>query len=87
MELNPNHEVARQVHDHWHKVAALIMVKLGLTEVKLTMADVDKIAHGNVNIVLDSRGESETGVMTIRLVDDKTANELARSEGGRACDS
>lgn len=87
MELNPNHKVVRQAHDQWHKIAALIMVKLGLKELQLTMNDVNKIAAGNVNIVLDARGERETGIFTVRIVDDKTADELARKEGGRACDS
>lgn len=87
MELNPNHKVVRQAHDHWHKIAALIMVKLGLKELRLNMDDVMKISGGNVNIMLDARGESETGYMTIRIVDDKTADEMARLEGGRAIDS
>jgi hypothetical protein len=87
MELNPNHKVLRQAHDHWHKIAALIMVKLNLTEIKITVADVEKMAAGNVNIVLDARGERETGAMTIRIVDDRTARELARKEGGVAHDS
>lgn len=87
MELNPNHKVVRQARDQWHKIAALIMVKLGLTELQITPDDINKIAAGNVNIVLDARGESETGILTIRIVDDKAADELARKEGGRACDS
>lgn len=87
MELNPNHKVVRQARQEWHKIAALIMVKLGLTELQLTLDDVNKVAAGNVNIVLDARGESETGILTVRIVDDKTAAALARTEGGRACDS
>jgi hypothetical protein len=87
MELNPNNKVVRQARDNWHKIAALIMVKMGLTELQLTMDDVNKIAAGNVNIVLDARGESQTGIMTVRIVDDKTAAELARNEGGRLIDS
>jgi hypothetical protein len=87
MELNPNHKVTRQARDQWHKIAALIMVKQNLTELPITPADVAKLAAGNVNIVLDARGEAATGILTIRLVDDKTAADLARREGGRACDS
>lgn len=87
MELNPNHKVVRQARQEWHKIAALIMVKLGLTELQLTLDDVNKVAAGNVNIVLDARGESETGILTVRIVDDKIAAALARTEGGRACDS
>lgn len=87
MELNPNHKVVRQAHDHWHKIAALIMVKLNLTELELTMDDVNKLARGNTNIVLDARGESKTGKFKIRIVDDKTADALAKQEGVRAIDS
>ncbi len=87
MELNPNHKVVRQARDQWHKIAALIMLKCGKTELQLTMDDVNKVAAGNVNIVLDARGEREIGVLTVRIVDDKTADEMVRKEGGRACDS
>jgi len=87
MELNPNHKVVVQAREQWHKIAALIMVKLGLKELQLTLDDVNKLAKGNVNIVLDARGESKTGILTVRIVDDKTAAEMARKEGGRACDS
>jgi hypothetical protein len=87
MELNPNHKVVRQAHGQWHKIAALIMVKLGKTELELTMADVNKIAAGNVNIVLDARGERESGIFRVRIVDAKTADKLARKEGGRASDN
>lgn len=87
MELNPNHKVVRLARDQWHKIAALVMMKLGKTELEITPADVDKIAGGNVNIVLDARDESKTGVLTLRIVDDKTADALARQEGGRAEDS
>lgn len=87
MELNPNHKVVRQAHNQWHKIAAMIMVKIGKSELEFTIDDVNKIAKGNVNIVLDARGESETGKLRVLIVDDKTADDLARREGGRACDS
>ena len=86
MELNPNHKVVIQAHNQWHKIAALIMVKLGKTELQLTLDDVAKLTS-DVNIVLDARGERGTGILTVRIVDDKTAAELARKEGGRTCDS
>ena len=87
MELNPNHKTVRQAHDQWHKIAALIMMKLEKTEIEISMEDVLILTKGDINIVLDARGEQETGKFKIRIVDDKTANELARKEGGRACDS
>lgn len=92
MALNPNHRVVEAARGQWHKIAALIMVKLGITELEVTMTDVLKILN-NVNIVLDARGEKETGALKIRIVDDKTAAELEKginesvdqgmSEGGR----
>lgn len=86
-ELNPNHKVVIQARDHWHKIAALIMVSQGLTELKIGMEHVAKIAEGNCNIVLDARGEAETGYLTVRIVDDKTADALAKREGGRPIDN
>jgi hypothetical protein len=86
MELNPNHKIVRQAHDHWHKIAALIMVKIGKTELDFTIDDCKKL-ESNVNIVLDASKESATGVLTVRIVDDKTAVELALKEGGRPQDS
>lgn len=86
MELNPNNKVVRQVRDHWHKVAALIMVKLGKTELVITLDDVRKIEKG-CNIVLDARGEADTGIFRIRIVGDEEASELAKKEGGRLVDS
>jgi hypothetical protein len=29
MELNPNHPATQAAHDQWHKIAALLVVKLG----------------------------------------------------------
>ncbi len=62
------------------KIAALIMVKFGLDEVKITPDDIAKLVAGNVNIVLDARGERETGCLTLRIVDDKTAAKLVEDE-------
>lgn len=87
MELNPNHPVTRQARTEWHKIAALIMAKLGVKELTLSIQDIERALRGGLNIVLDARDERETGVLTVRIVDDATAAELARKEGGRACDS
>ncbi len=80
MELNPTNPVTLRAHGEWHKIAALIMVKFGLDEVKITPDDIAKLVAGNVNIVLDARGERETGCLTLRIVDDKTAAKLVEDE-------
>ncbi len=87
MELNPNNKTTQQVRGEWHKIAALIMFKTGFSELNFTMQDIYDFTSGQRNIVIDSRKESELGVLTIRIVDDKTADQLAREAGGRACDN
>lgn len=87
MELNPLHPITRKVHSDWRKIAALIMIKQGLTEVKFDREDVLKLAKGNVNIIFDARGESETGTVTVRIVDNETAAKLLKEEGGAPSDN
>lgn len=74
MELNPNHPVTSGLHDHWHKVAAAIMIKLGKTELQLTMEDLSKLEK-NVNIVVKEKDNS----LFVSIVDDKTAEMLERN--------
>lgn len=82
MELNPNHPVTSGLHDHWHKVVAAIMIKLGKAELQLTMEDLSKLEK-NVNIVVKEKDNS----LFVSIVDDKTAAMLARKEGGRTIDN
>jgi hypothetical protein len=85
MELNPLHPVTKEAHDNWHKIAALIMIHFGKTELKLTLDDAKKLFHGNLNIVLDGRREFCGDGLLVRLVDNKTADALVRKEGGSIC--
>lgn len=41
MELNPNNRVTTAARDQWHKIVALMMIKLNLTEVTITQADLE----------------------------------------------
>lgn len=68
------------------EMAALIMIKLGVNEVTITPEDIHKIADGNKNIVLDARRSVHGDNMVLRIVDSKTAQEMARQEGGRPQD-
>lgn len=87
MNLNPNHPVSQQADGQWHKLLAVVMLKQGLKKVELTIEDVKRVAAGNVNIVLDARGEAQSGKMTIRIVDDQEAERLAAEAGGRVQDN
>lgn len=63
------------------------MLKFNVTEVKIYPSDLKRLMQGNCNIVLDAREESGNGFFLIKIVDDKTAEELARQEGGRTIDN
>lgn len=79
MELNPNHEVTQKVHDHWHKFAALIMHKLGQTEVVITMDDIESLhANGGVNISVQELYEG----IHLKLVGEEESKALLKQHGG-----
>jgi hypothetical protein len=76
MELNPNHGVTKEVHDHWHKIVAIIMHKYKLNEVVITSADMEALPH---DIAV---GIHCTENIRVFLTDLKTAEKLAKKEGG-----
>lgn len=76
-ELNPNHPTTMTMHDHWHKIAAVLMRKFGLEHVVITAADINRIPEGNF-IVLQELNDG----LHLKFVDEKTAIALARREGG-----
>ena len=77
MEINPNHPMTQALHDQWHKLAALIMVKTGTDHIVLT---VDDIKHLPGNLFISAQ-ELHDG-LHIRFVDEQTAYRLAREHGG-----
>ncbi len=78
MELNPNHPMTRTVHDHWHKIAALLMAKFNQSHVVITMADVLAMDDGANAVTIQ---ELPDGIH-IRLVSMEEGERLARKEGG-----
>ena len=79
MELNPNHRATQAAHDHWHKIAALLMFKMGKKNVTITTQEINSAFNEQLNISVQF--DDEVGIL-LRLVDDKEAMELARREGG-----
>jgi len=77
-ELNPNHPVTREVHDHWHKIAAILMLKFGKSAVEITEADVRSLGNNENAVMADCRG----GRFVVRIVSMEEAEKLARKEGG-----
>lgn len=79
MERNPNHPVTRAVREEWHKVAALLMFKFGVTDVTITLADIENwTKFDRMNIVLHEHRDS----LEVRLVTDAEATQLAAKAGG-----
>ena len=78
-ELNPDHPVTRAVHDHWHKILAILMHKLGLTKTEISLTDIQRFgASEYAAVVLREKGD----VMHLSLVNATEAERLARTEGG-----
>ncbi|RWA55322.1 hypothetical protein AU476_07380 [Cupriavidus sp. UYMSc13B] len=78
-ELNPNHPVTAAVHEHWHKLCALLLHKLTDGHAVLTASDVDQlVGSGAANIVIQ---ETERGI-ELTLVSDEEGDRLARQHGG-----
>lgn len=76
-ELNPNHPTLVIVHEHWHKIAAILMHKLGHEHVVITAADIERMPEGMFVTVQ----ELDDG-LHLQFVDEKTAHILARKHGG-----
>lgn len=63
-EINPNHQVTAMIHDHWHKMAALLMQKMGTNRVIITLDDINRLSEADVSIVF--HGHRDT--LELRLV-------------------
>ena len=77
MELNPNHPVTGQMHDHWHKIAALLMLHFGKNKVVISTNEVSQMQGKNITI----RFDDEIGI-ELCIVGDEEAAAIARREGG-----
>ena len=80
MELNPNHPVTKEVHDHWHKVVALMMLHFGLKEFRITNAMIASMPT-DLAVAFDVR-KIHGGDAVVRLVSMTKAEGMARKEGG-----
>jgi len=78
-ELNPNHPVTAGLHDQWHKLLVLVMLKLERSAVTLTADDIERFANGPELAVVahDRRNRIELRVVTM-----EEGERLAREHGG-----
>lgn len=81
-EINPNHPVTSAVHDHWHKIVAILMHKFELGEVVITGSDLESLRHaypvGMPSVLLHDKADG----MHIKIVTEEEARRLAAVEGG-----
>jgi hypothetical protein len=79
LELNPNHPVSEGIHDHWHKIAFLLMLRMGCPHVEITAEEIERSISGEFGaITVREKGDA----LHLDLVSWETANRLAREEGG-----
>lgn len=76
-ELNPHHPVTQQMRDHWSKIAAVLVHKMG-GNVTITEADFAGIPPGGLNLVVHERNDG----LHLEVVDDETAMRIASNAGG-----
>lgn len=76
MELNPNHAVTQQLHDHWHKVVAILLHRYG--DVVITLDEIAAMPL-DAGVVFQELADG----LHLRLVNADTAAALANKQGGR----
>lgn len=75
MELNPNHRTTSTMHDHWHKVAAFLVSRMG-GEALITLDDINRMGGQAITI------KEVPGGLQLRIVSMEEGERLARQEGG-----
>lgn len=77
--FNPEHPTSKALHDNWHKVAAIIMHKMGITETVITQEDLRAFqAQPNMHILADGQDDG----IKVSLVTEAEARRIASEAGG-----
>ena len=79
-EYNPNHIVTRTVHDHWHKIVAILLARDYNGKTEITEKEIEKWSakyEGSAVVIKDAEQK-----LILWLVDRKEAERLAKEEGG-----
>jgi hypothetical protein len=79
-ELNPNHPALIGAHDHWHKIAALLMLKFGVNEATISPEELARFSEMDINIAI--RFDDTKGIELFIVPDLEAAKIMARREGG-----
>jgi hypothetical protein len=55
LEMNPEHPTTKGVHDHWYKVCALLMLKMGVKDITISPQEIERIEGNNIAIKFDDK--------------------------------
>lgn len=83
-EINPNHPVTRTLHDHWHKLLAVVLHKYRHDlprDVVITGPDIEALTRAYPEMPSIIAHDQRDG-LHLRLVDGPEGERLARKEGG-----
>ncbi len=84
-ELNPKHPTTFAMHDHWHKIAAILLHKfVGLEEFVVTEADIVALAGacgGKMPVVMI---KDDADGLKLRIITEDEAHRLAKKERFRS---
>lgn len=76
MEMIPEHQVTKALHEQWHKIAAVMMKKMGISYLHITDADLVSMGKDTFIIV-----HGKPDGLHISLTDQKTAEAIISSDG------
>lgn len=76
--LNPNHPVTQMASENWHKLLAVLMLKLGIENIHLTEADVARMGDNQKAILMHAHADS----IELKIVSLEEGARLAREHGG-----
>ncbi len=74
-EVNPHHPVTEALHDQWHKICLILMVRLGEKEIVINKADLDQVLEGPYKYIVAH--DKHDGLHVI-LCDEAEAREALR---------
>jgi hypothetical protein len=78
MELNPNHPTTSTMHDHWHKIALLLVARLPGKQTVITLQEIEAVGDGQQAITIKDVGIG----LELRVVSMDEGRKLAKQEGG-----
>lgn len=78
MEMNPNHPVTSAMHDHWHKLAAILVRRCPGEKTVITLKEIDRMAADEMAITIKEIPDA----IQLQIVTMAEAERLAQQEGG-----